>query len=82
MRAYKNITEDEKRQMYQLAASGINDSFIAEEFEVSEEVAERCIEDYFIALRQGMGFKVRGFMRRMLEVTEDNDDSEQSPTIQ
>lgn len=63
MRAYKNITDDEKWQMYQLAASGINDAYIAEEFEVSEEVAERCIEDYFIALRQGMGFKVRGFVK-------------------
>lgn len=63
MRAYKNITEDEKRQMYEMAANGINDLYISEEFEVSEEVAERCIEDYFIALRQGMGFKVRGFVK-------------------
>lgn len=58
MRAYKYVTEDEKRQMYEMADNGINDLYISEEFEVSEEVAERCIEDYFIALRQGMGFRV------------------------
>lgn len=63
MRAYKNITEDEKRQMYEMATNGINDLYISEEFEVSEEVAERCIEDYFIALRHDMGFKVRGFVK-------------------
>lgn len=63
MRAYKNITEDEKRQMYKMAANGINDLYISEEFDVTEEAAERCIEDYFIALRQDMGFKVRGFVR-------------------
>lgn len=63
MRAYKYVTEDEKRQMYEMAANGINDLYISEEFEVSEEVAERCIEDYFIALRKGMGFNVRGFVK-------------------